>query len=242
MSGFELTWAFFGYSKLYNSFIALSQITASIFLLFRRTTLLGAFMLLPIVANIVMIDYSFKILGPLPLAIMLLYMCLFLIAGSWKKLVALFINNQTAPAVNYSAHIKWNIFVRITAGIALLFYVFGFNYLKSTRIPPPSVLDGAWHSVKAINYSNELNNYRNFAKLFIESNYAVIKQPYGLSQYQLKLDTNNKATGMILDPVDSNAGKRIEGKYRLINFDSLIISGKQGGDSIQWILKRKMKQ
>ncbi len=241
LNGYQLTWNFFGHSRFYNLFIAISQLTASILLLFRRTTLLGACILLPILANIVVINYSFKILGPLPLSLMLLYMCVFLIACSGKKLFALFISNKITPVVHHSAPVKWNNFIKITAAIVLLFYIIGFNYLKASKQAPPSVLDGAWYSVKAINYSDTANNYRNFANLFIEKNSASIRQPYGQNYYQAKLNAKTKIPELMFAPLDGTTSKLIKGKFSLINSDSLLIFGTQGTDSIQWIFKRKAK-
>jgi hypothetical protein len=61
VSGFWLTWYYFGYSKFYGSFIAFGQIVGAVLLLFRKTTLLGACCLLPIVINIVLVDLSYGI-------------------------------------------------------------------------------------------------------------------------------------------------------------------------------------
>src|SRR5947209_10848862 len=61
VSGFWLTWYYFGYSKLYGSFIAFGQIGGAVLLLFRKTTLLGVCCLLPIVTNIVLVDLSYGI-------------------------------------------------------------------------------------------------------------------------------------------------------------------------------------
>lgn len=241
MSGFELTWAFFGYSKFYNSFIAFSQIIASFLLLFRRTTLLGACLLLPILINIVVIDYSFGILGPFPLAIMLLYMCLFLIACFWRGLIALFIKQESSGSINYFSHVRRHIFTKIAAAVLLIIYTIGFNYVKILKLPPVSDLDGAWHSVKATNYSDTASNYENFVDLYIERNYASIKRPYSQAYYQIKLGPKDKSTDVIFTPEDSNASKPIIGKYNLVDSDSLTISGTQERDSIQWIFKKKTK-
>ena len=61
VSGFWLTWYYFGYSKLYGSFIPFGQIGGAVLLLFRKTTLLGVCCLLPIVTNIVLVDLSYGI-------------------------------------------------------------------------------------------------------------------------------------------------------------------------------------
>jgi hypothetical protein len=61
ISGFELTWAYFGYSSLYSHFIALGQIFFAALLLFDRTKRLGMLGLLPIILNIVLVNYEYNI-------------------------------------------------------------------------------------------------------------------------------------------------------------------------------------
>ena len=55
VSGFWLTWYYFGYSEVYGNLIALVQIAGGVMLLFRKTTLLGACLLLGVMANIVLV-------------------------------------------------------------------------------------------------------------------------------------------------------------------------------------------
>lgn len=70
---FWLAWYFFGYSPLYGTFIALAQLLAGVLLFFPRTTLLGACILAPVMANIVLIDLSYDVGGGLPTALPALY-------------------------------------------------------------------------------------------------------------------------------------------------------------------------
>lgn len=61
VDGMGLTWYYFGYSYPLAVIIALFQIGGSILLLYRRTTLLGAMILLPVMVNIVLINLFYKI-------------------------------------------------------------------------------------------------------------------------------------------------------------------------------------
>ena len=61
LSGFELTWHYFGHSYVFALLIAGTQIGGSILLLFRRTTLLGAAILLPVMMNILLINIFYHI-------------------------------------------------------------------------------------------------------------------------------------------------------------------------------------
>lgn len=61
LTGTELTWNYYGYSYGMSVSVALFQIIGSVLLLFRRTTLLGAIILLPVVCNIVLINIFYQI-------------------------------------------------------------------------------------------------------------------------------------------------------------------------------------
>ncbi len=61
LSGFELTWYYFGYSYALAVIIALFQIGGSMLLLYRRTTLAGAVLLFPVLTNILFINIFFEI-------------------------------------------------------------------------------------------------------------------------------------------------------------------------------------
>lgn len=63
VNGFGLTWYYFGHFYALGFIIALFQIGGSILLLYRRTTLLGVMILLPVLVNIVLINYFFEISG-----------------------------------------------------------------------------------------------------------------------------------------------------------------------------------
>jgi hypothetical protein len=61
LNGFELTWNYFAHSYPLAVIIGLLQIGGAILLLFRRTTLFGVVILLPIMLNIVLINLFYHI-------------------------------------------------------------------------------------------------------------------------------------------------------------------------------------
>lgn len=61
LSGFELTWVFFGHNYGYVVIIGLAQLAGAALLAFRRTSLLGALMLFPVMFNIVVVDIFYGI-------------------------------------------------------------------------------------------------------------------------------------------------------------------------------------
>jgi len=63
LDGYTLTWYYFGYSHAYKYILGLIQIGAASLLLFRKTALLAAVVMLPIMANIILINI-FYVIGP----------------------------------------------------------------------------------------------------------------------------------------------------------------------------------
>lgn len=240
LSGYQLTWAFFGYSKIYHSFIAYSQLIASLLLLFRRTALLGAFLLLPILVNIVIIDYAFQIFGPLPLASMMLYMCCFLVVSLGKPVFRLLLGTTSTENFSFTNNPRYSIWLRSIIFILILAYSVGLNLHRTTRQESYSILDGSWYSTSAFDYSDSANSYRNYSKLFIDHKYASVQQPYNKGYYTISYKKYGNPGIVVLTPYEDTTLVNIEANYQIINSDSLIFTGKQGNNIIRWILKKKL--
>lgn len=58
---YNLAWTFFGHSQGYILFIGISQLIGAILFLIPRTKLLGGAILLPILLNIIVVDYFFGV-------------------------------------------------------------------------------------------------------------------------------------------------------------------------------------
>jgi uncharacterized membrane protein YphA (DoxX/SURF4 family) len=88
---FELAWAFFGHSRLYEIFIGAGEVTSALLLLFPRTKTLGAVLYFPIVINVWMVNICFDI-GVQDLSTLLVLMCICLLYADRKKLLRIFDN------------------------------------------------------------------------------------------------------------------------------------------------------
>ena len=88
MSPMHLAWAFFGYSYEYNVFMGIAE-SASLLLLFRRTTTLGAIITMGTLANVMAVNYSYDVHAKLyPTA--LFFMALFLVLKDAKRILQFF--------------------------------------------------------------------------------------------------------------------------------------------------------
>lgn len=148
VSGFWLTWYFFGYSKIYGNLIALVQIAGGVLLMFRRTTLLGACLLAGILGNIVLIDVFYGVdLSALMVAIVLVLALLYILAQHGGELLDLFWRRQNSvlPAARVPPAAA---FAKGAARLLLLVLPAVFTYWiahYNNRYPTP--IDGAWDVV-----------------------------------------------------------------------------------------------
>jgi hypothetical protein len=95
LSGFELTWYYYGYSHAYGLILGLTQAVGGILLLFRRTALLGAAVLIPVMANILMINVFFTIaVGAEIVAALVLISCLLMLWQERQRLTSVFWSDQ----------------------------------------------------------------------------------------------------------------------------------------------------
>ncbi len=99
MSPMHLAWAFFGHSYEYNVFMGIAE-CASLLLLFRRTTTLGAVITMGTLANVIAVNYSYDVHAKLyPTALFLI--ALFLFIRDAKPLFRFFFTGQAIalPAI-----------------------------------------------------------------------------------------------------------------------------------------------
>ena len=101
LSGFQLTWYYYSYSHVYASILGLTQLAGATMLLFRKTALLGAAIMTPVMANILMINLFFHIaVGAECTAAFIFVSMLALLWRDRAALVVLFWSQQTAEPVS----------------------------------------------------------------------------------------------------------------------------------------------
>jgi hypothetical protein len=138
LSGFDLTWNYFGHSYALTVIIGLFQIVGSMLLLFRRTTLLGTVVLFPVMFNILLINWFYHIEAYAFLNSILYTLGLvYLLAFRWKDIKAiLFKPVQKFTSVN-SAFLKY--LLRIFAIVYPLLVIYHIAHANK-----PLFLVGKW--------------------------------------------------------------------------------------------------
>lgn len=145
VSGIWLTWYYFGFSAVYGNLIGVAQIGGALLLTFRRTTLLGIGLLLPITTNIVLVDLFYGVDLSGTLMAVLMWVCLLAMLRYYREpLLRLF--RDAAPPGTFATHARrlgsWG----VRLGMVLVTGVFIYwvaNY--NNRSPTP--IDGTWDLV-----------------------------------------------------------------------------------------------
>lgn len=80
MTGMELMWAFYGYSKSYAMTLGLFEILGGTLILIKRTRIIGCLFTLTILVNVILQDIFFKVhFGALKAAILYLFLILMIL-------------------------------------------------------------------------------------------------------------------------------------------------------------------
>lgn len=88
LSGQELMWAFYGYSKTYALIIGLLEIIGGVLILIKKTRLIGCLFISFILTNIIIQDILFSVvIGALKAAIFYQLMILIILCLNYKKVI-----------------------------------------------------------------------------------------------------------------------------------------------------------
>lgn len=177
LSGFYLTWNYFGYSHTFAVILGLCQIVGGVLLLFRRTCLLGVFILMPVMVNVVFINIFYSIAtGAFINSLIITFALIYLLLLRWTDLKALFFSNgPELPKINF-------IFLKSIAKLLTIGLAFGviYSYVVSLR---PSFFEGKWkvneitrngQPVKPFEWQTDAMVWSN---IYFEQNGKVILSP-----------------------------------------------------------------
>lgn len=109
LSPSDLFWAFFSHSYLFGCIIAALQIIGAMLLLFHRTRLVGVFILLPVLVNILLMDIFYQIgfSVVVDVSILIAGLLYFLVMEFNRLKQFFFTTTNHFPELNFSKYIKW---------------------------------------------------------------------------------------------------------------------------------------
>ena len=124
-SGFSLAWTFMGHSYFYILFVGITQLIGAWFLLWNKTKLIGVFVLIPIMVNIIIFDIIFLDVYPALVNAIIVFLMLILILFFNKGRIIDVIKKLTDFQVKSKVLIKRRL---ITFGITILIIVLIFIF------------------------------------------------------------------------------------------------------------------
>lgn len=234
LSGFELTWYYYGYSFWYGVFIAISQIASSILLFFRKTTRVGIVLFLSFMINILLVDYAYDIDGAKGMATTMTLMAIFVFLSEYRLFIKYFLtepplfqDDNRPNWVNKIRIVKW-----IYMPVVFLGIFFGLSTLKS-KYMFKNQFYGTWEnsdSTSSFKYFNfevantfKINGTKNIDNkangLYSINKDSLILRTYK-NEYLNSIDKGN--ANEILSPDLSNMSVLVRGKYSIRNQELII--------------------
>jgi hypothetical protein len=124
LNGYELTWYYYGYSRVYACILGLTQVVGATLLLFRKTTLAGAAMMIPVMANILLIDVFILVndYGPEFMAAFIFTSLIVIVWRQRGSLISLFWSVQQAELAESPATHRW-VRALIVLAVATIMFV-----------------------------------------------------------------------------------------------------------------------
>jgi hypothetical protein len=136
VSGFWLTWYYFGYSPVYGTLIALLQVGGGVLLAFRRTALAAALMLVPVFVNIILIDLCFAIDPSATIVATIILGCLIAVIAP---------HANALKGVMLPATVRVRPLPRVATLIVLLISTWAFTWwIANYNNRLPTKIDGTW--------------------------------------------------------------------------------------------------
>ena len=233
VGNFWLAWSFFGRSPQYQITLGFAELTIGILLLFPRTTTLGALCSLPITINILMVDWFFSVAtGALIVAGTLLIGALYLLVPQIPRLKAVLWDEQKG------ASDLRTLATRLVYAAVIIGTMFGLKVYVD-RIFPGDY--GGKYTIErySINGTQQALSAGEFGMgpmLYFEIRNVVVinfndRKTDG--RYTIDPATREFAWTLDSDGLDSN----LKGTYRTEG-DEMTLSGKNGADEIEFVLKR----
>jgi len=229
VSGFWLTWYYFGMSPFYGAFVAGAQVAGALLLCFRRTALIGTLILLPVMLNIVSIDHW--VIGwdfgadPLQMALAVLFALLVVLAFHSNDLFRFFLQRRENLALLPRSK-AWTLAAHLVIVLGMLLYTaHNAYYMANENNRSPTAIDGAWHLVQAKPDRNDIPEW-----IYFEYNRAymvVLKYPDGKSlMHDFRIDPKNQSIQMAQEWL-SPGSDVFNGKWTRTG-DRLVLDGTWG--------------
>lgn len=240
LSPMALAWTFFGRSYGYQAVAGAFEVASAVLLCFRRTSLLGACLLLPVMGNIVLMDFFYDV--PVRLFSSLYFvMAVYVLAPDAKRFVAFFLSDGAVPARSRRAERAPSSMKRMATvfviALALLLPSADIVHKAYQRgIFRHDPLEGSW-TVERIDGMSVNEGGPKWEKLYFEKGgYGFIRTPSGREPFKLDVDERSRTIRLF---EIGNGSSELTGTYQL-DVRALLIHGAREGSPYTIVLVRDL--
>jgi hypothetical protein len=249
-SGLALTWRFSGYSYTYELFLGLGEFVGAGLLFFRRTTTLGACVLLPILANVALLNYTHNIPVKFNSTCYLVMVC-YLLALDSPRLSALFLTNQSfgprpVRELAFPPRAR-NVLGPLKAGFILFSYVHAFVFILLAD-SKPSVVCGSWAVTRTEFLDGKSGGSPPAAlrwkKIFFEREIrgvfvGSVKEGDGGIRKRFRYDVSPNDRHLTFTFNAPSSGPPFTGSYQFLDDQTLKLVGNLGEHPVEILLARQ---
>lgn len=244
-----LAWTYMGYSKGFGMFAGIMEILGGVLLIWRRTSTLGAFIIIGVMTQVAMMNLMFDI--PVKLfSIHLVLMAIIIFMTDAKRFTSVFITNRATetykyyhPVTSEGYHKIINIFKKILLPIILvagciLSYLGQLNISDENHRPE---LYGIWKAKTFVRNNDTIpplttDNSRWNYLLIERKNKAIVKTMTDeLLKHVFITDTTQNRISLYHE---NNAKDSLNFKYEVENSKYLKLNGKLEKDSLSIIFTK----
>jgi len=243
----RVAWAFFGYSKGYQMFLGWGELIPALLLLFRRTALIGALLMVVVMLNVWLVNIFFDVCVKLN-SFTYLAVATYILLQYSNRLWKFFFTNQEVPAPYYPdlADRKAFRWTGIIINILLIGYIlsdpimYTYDYLSSAnQQTPKNKLYGAWkvEKIEKLENGNWLatseKDSSNFDRCFFEGYAGVLQSPLKRQRLVYFMDSTEKQATLSFI---NNQNTRYESQVWTIEkpvADKLLLTGRMSTDSLK---------
>lgn len=250
MSPMGLAWTFLGHSVGYNLFMGFAEVLGGILILFRKTILLGALIIIGVMTHVAVLNFTYDI----PVKIFsthLVLLALILFLTDVKRFVNLFFRNRPTRELTYYSpggskeYHRIMFFVQIGLAVLML-ALFSFqgisrmDYMKDRKLS--NTFYGVWEAGFFVKNGDTLpplttdtERWR-YLLLSSKSSAMVYTMDRTRIQFDFVVDSTKNEMGLHDTDLDSVAPNLI---YRLLGKEVMELKGIVRGDTLEMLLNRK---
>ncbi|WP_157830178.1 hypothetical protein [Siphonobacter sp. SORGH_AS_0500] len=237
-----IVWRLMGLSRPYSIFGGLGEVIGGLLLFFRRTKALGALVVIAVMTNVVMLNFSFDI--PVKLfSSYLLLLAFFILAPDLSALYHFFILHKPSSLNRESVVLskKWHRITHVVGKTLVIFFLLfvtinGHSWMRKPDHPLRGIYEVKSFVLGKDTLPPLTTDTVRWNKLLLENNFAEIRLMNRNSEsFMLKIDEKEKTIALKSDR-DSTSTHLFH--YQLQK-DSLSISGAWRGKDLKAGLKRK---